>query len=227
MKANKQLITATLLLSWMAATAPLHAEQPPPPAPLRVACVGDSITYGAGLPNWGHQYSYPAVLQQTAGEQWLIGNFGVNGATALPGTGREWRQTAAAQKALRFSPDIVIIMLGINDLFCCPERHDQYGPTLEKLVREFQNLDSTPILFVCTLTPVGPASAPQNDIIHATLNPAIRAACQTTGAHLIDISAVFPNQLDFLPDNIHPSSGGYQLIAETIYTTIRQHLPTP
>ena len=51
-------------------------------APLRVACVGDSITYGDKLADRETQ-SYPAVLAQLAGGRFLTGNFGVNGATAL------------------------------------------------------------------------------------------------------------------------------------------------
>ena len=48
----------------------------------RVACVGDSITFGAGVKNRGKN-CYPAVLGNLLGEGYEVRNFGVNGATLL------------------------------------------------------------------------------------------------------------------------------------------------
>ena len=50
--------------------------------PIRVACVGDSITYGFGISD-RERDSYPAQLQRDLGEAWQVRNFGSNGATAL------------------------------------------------------------------------------------------------------------------------------------------------
>jgi len=51
----------------------------------KIACVGDSITYGAGIPN-RMTGSYPAQLHQMLqpyDDQWEVRNFGVSGATLL------------------------------------------------------------------------------------------------------------------------------------------------
>lgn len=45
---------------------------------IKVACVGDSITFGGG----GRE-SYPHYLQQCLGERFEVGNFGLNGATMI------------------------------------------------------------------------------------------------------------------------------------------------
>ena len=48
--------------------------------PIRVACVGDSITEGAGASGGN---SYPSQLGKMLGEKWTVGNFGVSGTTML------------------------------------------------------------------------------------------------------------------------------------------------
>ena len=50
-----------------------------------VACIGDSITYGAGIPDRAHN-SYPAQLDRMLKEfdnQWEARNFGVSATTLL------------------------------------------------------------------------------------------------------------------------------------------------
>ena len=48
--------------------------------PVRIACVGDSITYGYACSNQSTQ-SYPAQLQKLLGNSCLVSNFGVNSST--------------------------------------------------------------------------------------------------------------------------------------------------
>ena len=188
--------------------------------PLRLACVGDSITYGDKLADRETQ-SYPAVLAQLSGGRFITGNFGVNGATALQGTGRAWTDTAACRDALAFAPDVVVVMLGINDL-AFPDSYSRYPADLETLVRRFQALPSAPRVWLCTLTPIAPAQeqAPANRAIREILVPAIRAVAGRTGAGLIDIASAYPNRLDLLPDGLHPTSAGAELIARTVLAAV-------
>ncbi|MBQ1981243.1 MAG: hypothetical protein II226_08155, partial [Alistipes sp.] len=44
---------------------------------IKVACVGNSITYGAGINN-NQQNSYPSQLQALLGEKYEVKNFGVS-----------------------------------------------------------------------------------------------------------------------------------------------------
>ena len=194
-------------------------------APLRVACVGDSITYGDKLSNRETQ-SYPAVLAQLAGGRFRSGNFGVNGATALSGTGRAWTDTPACRDALAFAPDIVVVMLGINDL-AFPNGYVRYPADLETIVRRFQALPSAPHVWLCTLTPIAPAEAQEsaNRTIREILIPAIRATAARTGAGVIDIAATYPNRLDLLPDGLHPTPAGAELLARTVLAALDAPAP--
>src|SRR4051812_9583099 len=50
--------------------------------PLRVACVGDSITFGAGLKDRAHN-AWPVRLGAWMGDGYEVRNFGVSGTTVL------------------------------------------------------------------------------------------------------------------------------------------------
>ncbi|HPC58852.1 MAG TPA: GDSL-type esterase/lipase family protein [Kiritimatiellia bacterium] len=185
--------------------------------PLRVACVGDSITYGDRLDDRLRD-AYPAVLNRLANGRFVAGNFGVNGATAIAGIPfRSWSATQACRDAMAFHPDVVVVMLGINDL-AFPDLHNRYPRDLRRLVERFQALPSAPRLFLCTLTPVAADApdAPVNRTIRGTLNPAIRAVAAQTGAGVIDISPVFDDRFHLFPDGLHPDPEGAELIAQTV-----------
>lgn len=200
----------------------VHAQ-----GPVRVACVGDSITFGDAI-FWRARNSYPAVLGRLGDGRLTVRNFGVNGTTALPHTGRAWVNTQAAQNAFDFHPDLVVIMLGINDL-AFPEQAERYPDALRDLVQRFQNLPDQPKVFLCTLTPIAPEDreVAVNRTIREVMNPAIRAVARETGSGLIDVRAAFPNQPELLPDGLHPSPEGATIIARSVWAVLEAALPGP
>lgn len=57
-------------------------------AKIKVACVGDSITFGAGISDRANN-SYPSLLQNTLGDDYQVDNFGFNGTSfekSVPGS---------------------------------------------------------------------------------------------------------------------------------------------
>ncbi len=88
-------------------------------AKTKIACVGDSITFGHGISQRETQ-SYPYFLQQMLGEEFEVVNFGNSGKTAgdYPSQkprGRFYGDTNEHQKAVAFGGDVYICNLGIND----------------------------------------------------------------------------------------------------------------
>ena len=79
--------------------------------PKRVACVGDSITFGAAIKDRAKN-CYPAQLGRMLGEEWDVANFGVNGATLLKKGDKPYWKQKAFEQAHAFEPDVVIIKLG-------------------------------------------------------------------------------------------------------------------
>lgn len=77
---------------------------------IKVACVGNSITYGTGVEN-REVNAYPVKLQQMLGDQYEVGNFGKPGATLLNKGHRPYVKQQEYKDALAFAGDIVVIHL--------------------------------------------------------------------------------------------------------------------
>src|SRR5437667_8516331 len=67
--------------------------------PIRVACIGDSITFGHSIKDPDHN-SYPAQLSALLGDKWQVRNFGVNGAAALKKSTHPYNEQTAFRNAL-------------------------------------------------------------------------------------------------------------------------------
>ena len=62
------------------------------PAPMRIACIGDSITFGAGIEGRENN-SFPAQLGTMLGKTYEVKNFGVSASTLLKkGNKPYWRR---------------------------------------------------------------------------------------------------------------------------------------
>src|SRR4051794_4922043 len=76
--------------------------------PVRVACVGDSITFGHRVPD-PERNSYPAQLSAMLGDKWQVRNFGVNGATCLKKGTKPYNEQPAFRDVLSFKPNVIVI----------------------------------------------------------------------------------------------------------------------
>ena len=84
----------------------------------KVACVGNSITYGYGIESWPDQTSYPHHLQGMLRENApadTVENFGVSGLTVRKDDQASYWKGARFAPAIEFAADTVIIELGTND----------------------------------------------------------------------------------------------------------------
>ena len=81
---------------------------------IRIACIGDSLTWGFTLLDPWRQ-SYPALLGEMLGPEYEVRNFGCNGASVRFDADLPYVQTQAYRASLAWGPDIVLLMLGSND----------------------------------------------------------------------------------------------------------------
>lgn len=75
-------MTDRLLRVWLSFCMTLSAAWVSAVEPVKVACVGNSVTYGMRVENREHN-CYPARLAQLLGEGYDVRNFGKSGATLL------------------------------------------------------------------------------------------------------------------------------------------------
>lgn len=187
----------------------------------RVACVGDSITYGAGLAEPEMQ-SYPAVLARLLGPGFEVGNFGVSGATALRrGTYPYWDQPEF-EEAGAFGPRIVVIMLGSNDTKMRNLRvRGDLADDLRALVDHFRGLPARPRVWLCLPPPLfGLHGFLQGSPLDKAVLPAIRLVAREKKVPLIDVNAALANRDDCFLDGVHPNEAGAAIIAQTVHRAL-------
>src|SRR3954466_10603870 len=120
---------------------------------VRVACVGDSITFGYGVSD-REQNCYPSALQRLLGDGYHVRNFGVSGAAVGRETDQPYVREPAFQSAKEFRPNVVVILLGTNDTKLENWAHVEIFATGYKaLVAEFRELESKPRVYLCVPLP--------------------------------------------------------------------------
>lgn len=212
----KRLILLCLLTAgWFAASAR---------QPLKVACVGNSVTYGHGI-NDREQYSYPAQLQRLLGENFVVGNFGKSGATLLDRGHRPYTRQEEYRRALDFAADIVVIHLGLNDTDPrnWPNYRDDFVADYMRLIQSFRDANPQAQIYICRLTPIfhwHPRFKSGTRDWYAQIQSALEKIASYCQVELIDLQKGLYNRPDLLPDAIHPNAEGAGILARTIYSAI-------
>lgn len=216
----KCLILAALLVPTTMAADPLSPIDPAAyKAPVRVACIGDSITQGAGA---AKGKSYPSQLQELLGPSWHVGNFGISGRTLLKKGDFPYWKEQAYQTALGFKPDVVIIMLGTNDTKPQNWKHEaEFVADYTELVKSFLNLESKPRVYVCRPCPV---PEPGNFGINGTnVKEEIKrldALAADLKLGVIDMHAALADKPGMLPDRVHPNTEGAGEMAKAAFSVL-------
>jgi lysophospholipase L1-like esterase len=188
--------------------------------PVRIVCIGDSIT-GVYYHSGGLR-AYPEMLHIALQKihpqaQVTVRNAGISGDTTTGGLKRLERDVLAQK------PHLVTIMFGMNDLVRTPIADFQNN--LREIIRRCRAIDAEVVL--CT----------QNSIVESPQRPgaklaeftqAIRDIAKAESLPVADCFAAFEaihaqDALEWnllLSDPIHPNMAGHKLFAETIAQTI-------
>ena len=186
----------------------------------RVACVGDSITYGSGISDRAHD-SYPAQLEQILQQYdtaWEVDNFGVSGATLLSNGDKPYIEESAYSNALASNPDIVIIKLGTND--SKPQNwayRDEYISDYCAMIDAFRALPSAPEVWVCKPVPAFYTNfSISPTVIHDEILPMVDEIAALRDTPIFDLYTALEPYADLFPDGIHPNAEGAGVMAEFI-----------
>lgn len=184
-------------------------------SPVKVACVGDSITEGVGSKG----NPYPKQLQELLGEKWKVGNFGISARTLMDSGDHPYMKEKKYQDALAMEPDVVIILLGTNDTK--PKNwksKEGFYDDYKKLVSSFQALESKPRVYVCRPCPVpGKGNFGINEEGVQEQIPLIDKLAKEMGLGVIDMHAALVDKPDLIPDRVHPNAEGAGEMAEAAY----------
>jgi lysophospholipase L1-like esterase len=201
---------------------------------VRVACVGDSITYGYGL-----QESYPAKLGHWLGTNYDVRNFGVSATTLLHRGDFPYIRQPPYTNALAFEPDIVVIDFGAND-----SKHPGDGSIeasnavnnwqfksdfigdCKEMIAAFRKTNPAAKIFICYPTPDFPGRWGINDkTIRDEIIPMIRAVADETGVKVIDLYSALAGKADLFSDTVHPNDQGAKLIAAETFRALTGKAP--
>lgn len=189
--------------------------------PVRVACVGNSITYGTGIADREH-FSYPVQLQQMLGNGYVVGNFGKPGATLLYKGHRPYVEQTEFKEALRFKGDIAVIHLGINDTDPrnWPNYRDEFVKDYLSIMDSLRAANPKVRFILARMTPIAdrhPRFQSGTKQWHDEIQTAIETVARVSGAELIDFHEPLYPYPNLLPDAIHPNPEGAGILAKTVY----------
>ena len=192
----------------------------------KVACVGNSVTYGYGHKNPA-ETSYPAQLQQLLGEEYEVRNFGHSGATLLNKGHRPYTKLPEYKAALDWQPDIVVIHLGLNDTDPrnWPNYRDEFFGNYTAIIDSFRKAHpgNNPQIFICRMSPIFHwhrrfKSGTRN--WYWQIQEEISSIAKHCNIELIDLSRHLYSRPDLMPDALHPNAEGAGIIAKQVYSAI-------
>ncbi len=189
--------------------------------PVRVACIGNSITYGYLVDN-REQNAYPAQLQQMLGPGYNVRNFGHSGATLTRRGHRPYNNLPECDSAMAFKPQIAVIHLGVNDTDPrdWPDHSDEFVTDYLALIDSLRAAQPDVRVIVANLTPIG---AQHCRWLSGTMQwrdsirQAIATVARLADAELIDFEEPLIDSQYLMPDGIHPNAEGSRKLA--LYTS--------
>jgi acyl-CoA thioesterase-1 len=191
-------------------------KQSQPKLPIKVACVGDSITELSG---------YTDNLQAMLGEDYNVGNFGVHGTAVSNDEFEIYRNQPAFQESKDFQPEIVVIMLGTNDAYM-HQTNDNFADDYANLILEYEALDGEQTVLL-----VKPPPIYDNDLrlsgsnLQGIVIPSIEKVAENLSLPTVDVNSALENHPEYFIDGIHPNGDGAAVIASEVNDAIDTYFP--
>ncbi|MDO4459214.1 MAG: GDSL-type esterase/lipase family protein [Clostridia bacterium] len=194
--------------------------------PKVIACIGDSITEGYGLANPDTE-SYPAILQEIAGDDTAVYNFGLSGRCVMTDGMAPYTSERYYTQSLELGADMYIIMLGSNDARDGYWNKENFKNELKTFTESY--IETNPEARIVLMLP--PSSFPNEynpqpfginpGIVSGELYDAVSEISSDLNTELVDIHDFTKNHMDNFPDGVHPDKEESRRIAEYIYDCIK------
>lgn len=194
---------------------------------IKVACVGDSITYGHGTSSWPKN-TYPSVLQDLLGGKYHVNNYGVSSYAVQDTADRPYMTLKHYQESLSYDADVVVFMMGSND--SKPENWisaESFKEDLQTILASYGNAE----ILLCTPASAfflegqttGTTSHDIQPLVVEQIAQICREVAQENGYTLIDIYSLTADHPEwFAKDGVHPSNEGAAAIAQEVCNVLTQ-----
>ncbi|MDE6304072.1 MAG: cyclically-permuted mutarotase family protein [Paramuribaculum sp.] len=214
----------TMLATATLASGVAAASSSSPDDKIKVACVGNSITYGYTLPDRTTQ-AWPFRLAEMLGPGYEVGNFGKSSTTLLAKGHFPYINQPEYAASLDFKPDIVVIHLGVNDTDPrnWPNHSDEFVTDYLNLIDSYRKVNPEVRIIIANLTPLTalhsrfPTGTRQ---WREKVNQAITQVADIAGVELTDFGKPLLDRTELLPDAVHPDPRGQELLARQAASAI-------
>jgi acyl-CoA thioesterase I len=190
-------------------------------AATNIACVGDSLTFGAELENPDVE-SYPAVLQTLLPSDYVVQNFGVNATTLLKNGDTPYWDTPTFAESDAFQPNLVVLMLGTNDSkpINWSTHSGEFAADYAAMIQHYRDLGAD--VYAVLPPPVYEPGVYEitPSVLNGEIVPLIRDTATAVGAPIIDVFAALSDHPELFPDTVHPNAAADQLIAQTVFAAL-------
>mgnify|MGYP000438027955 FL=1 len=189
---------------------------------IKIAAVGDSLTYGYGLEN-RQQDAYPSILLELLGSHYQVANYGLSGRSLLSTSDYPYLKEKNAQQSLESDADIVIIMIGSNDSRAAYWNKEQFIKEYRDFVKCYIKLPSQPDVFI-----VAPPHVPtsrfglNNEVIRDEIQQIVEDVAAELGVHFINLYPVTEGHPEYYSDGLHLTPLGNRVIAKAIFSALRE-----
>ena len=184
--------------------------------PVKIACVGDSITEGSGNKIKATS-AYPIILKELLEPYFLVLNCGRGGTTTLKTGDFSYWDCKEFTNVFMYKPNIITIKLGTNDTKPHNWNAEKFTEDYQSLIDTFKTISPCPEIYLCLPVPVFRTLVGINDsTLKSEIIPIIKEIADVNGLPVIDLNASLKDYGAHFPDGVHPDNSGAWRIAEVI-----------
>lgn len=189
----------------------------------RIVCIGDSITFGAGVVLTRHFDSWVRILGKKLKGKYEVLNYGISGATLLregdqPYDPGFWKAAKALQA------QIYLLMLGTNDSKPQNWNAEKYEQQLSERIQELKN-ETFPKHIILMAPPPAFKKVPSDhyavynidgEVLSRKIRGIVKKCAMGNGVDSIDLYEAMAGHPEYMKDGVHPNKLGNEVIAETV-----------
>ena len=223
------LVIVLIILLAFSAFYALHLYVPQPPRIKKnkkhISCIGDSITYGAGVILTKDFHSYPALLQKLVGKDYQVINYGYSGRTLLSSGDHPYVKEKQYQASINLNGDVYLIMLGTNDSKPHNWNKGKYESELKNLIKSYKNLPNKPNVIVMIPPKAFPVKGMikfdiDDETIKNEIIPIINKVANELDAQTINLYSLTESKPELFIDGVHPNKKGNIFISNYVFEKI-------
>lgn len=189
---------------------------------VKVACVGDSITAGYGLPDQSRT-SYPARLDSILGPGYSVLDFGRSATTLRKKGDFPYWSCKEFYNVFAYKPNIIIIQLGTNDTKTQNWDSASFARDYQALVDTFETIQTKPKLYLCLPVPVFKSKWTINDsTLTKWIIPIIKNVAKKNHLPVMNLHKQMSPYGKYFFDGIHPDVKGARIMAGVIAKDLKK-----